>query len=119
MHVDFLEDKVHGNLYKIVTNPRKYRWYSFLSGYPSSVSKINQLLSFIITIVWGIVFYVSISFQFSINYIPLIGITISIVFLISLYIFHITKSNLNSQDFSKSFIYRDINSQPVKFGGNK
>lgn len=107
MHVDFLEDKIIGSLYKTVTNPHNYKWYKPLDGYPSSVSKINQMLSLVITFVWGILIFYSLTLMFvNCELIPLAGTTIAIVLIISLVIIFSTKSSLESEDHSKSFIYR-------------
>ncbi|QNR65147.1 hypothetical protein IAQ67_14615 [Paenibacillus peoriae] len=51
-HVDYLEDEVMGPLYKLVLNPKRNNFFNPLSEYPLSVSKINQLLSLFVCIVW-------------------------------------------------------------------
>lgn len=63
-HVDMLEDNVTGPLYKVVlsrSKPRGIKEFSvhLLSGpSPISVSKINQIISLFITIIWlGLLFY--------------------------------------------------------------
>ncbi|EHK6028852.1 hypothetical protein ACOKWQ_004667 [Vibrio parahaemolyticus] len=64
-HVDHLEDKVTGPLYKTVlrrAKPRKFlQWVDFLLTGPSkhSVSKINQLISLYIASMWGVLVYYS------------------------------------------------------------
>lgn len=62
-HVDHLEDDVTGPLYK-VTLPRRspegfLGWLDFLIVGPSkhSVSKINQLISLYVLVVWGVLLY--------------------------------------------------------------
>jgi len=52
MHVDLLEDDIAGPLYKTVLRPRDYRLRDLTDAYPFSVSKINQILSLFITLVW-------------------------------------------------------------------
>ncbi len=52
MHVDLLEDEITGPLYKTVLRPRDYRFLDLTDAYPFSVSKINQILSLFITLVW-------------------------------------------------------------------
>ncbi|MCY9856137.1 hypothetical protein [Vibrio mediterranei] len=62
-HVDRLENKVTGPLYKTVLRRAKpqgaLQWIDFILTGPSrhSVSKINQLISLYITIMWGILVY--------------------------------------------------------------
>ena len=64
-HVDHLEDKVTGPLYKTVLRrslPKTpYQWIDFFLTGPSkhSVSKINQLISLYIALMWGALVYVS------------------------------------------------------------
>jgi hypothetical protein len=52
MHVDLLEDKITGPLYKRVIQPRKYDFWNLTDAYPFSVSKINQILSLLVALVW-------------------------------------------------------------------
>jgi hypothetical protein len=52
MHVDLLEDEIAGPVYKTVVQPRQYSFCIVDGPYPFSVSKINQLLSLFVTIVW-------------------------------------------------------------------
>lgn len=54
-HVDNLEDEFMGPLYKAVldwTDMDWWDWRTLHKGYPFSVSKINQLLSLFITLIW-------------------------------------------------------------------
>jgi hypothetical protein len=57
-HVDWLEDKVMGPLYKRILAYGKGKAGPFcpLKPYPFSVSKINQLISFAIGLAWGYLF---------------------------------------------------------------
>ena len=62
-HVDHLEDEIMGPLYK-VTLPRMrpkglLAWLDFISVGPSrhSVSKINQLISLYIIVIWAVLLY--------------------------------------------------------------
>ena len=52
MHVDLLEDAITGPLYKSVLRPREYRFCNPTDAYSFSVSKINQILSLFVTVVW-------------------------------------------------------------------
>lgn len=52
LHVDLLEDDVSGPIYKTVVQRSKCNFCEFDGPYPFSVSKINQLLSLFVTIVW-------------------------------------------------------------------
>ena len=57
-HVDVLESEVIGPLYKTTKSQQEYCFFKFWSGYPYSVSKVNQLISIFITFIWfGIAFY--------------------------------------------------------------
>lgn len=51
-HVDSLEEEHIGPLYKTVLDKRSFYFLKFWSGYPYSVSKINQLISLFVTIIW-------------------------------------------------------------------
>jgi|SRR5579859_2767072 len=52
MHVDLLETKIAGPLHKTVLQPREYGFWNLNDAYPFSVSKINQILSLFVTVVW-------------------------------------------------------------------
>lgn len=51
-HVDMLEDEVMGPLYKTAMNMGECKIFSIYSEYPFSVSKINQILSCFIVLIW-------------------------------------------------------------------
>lgn len=51
-HVDCLEDSVTGPLYKTTINKKNFSIYKFWEGYPFSVSKINQLISLFVVLIW-------------------------------------------------------------------
>ncbi len=51
-HVDSLEDEFAGPLYKTTISNERYCWYKFWEGYPFSVSKVNQLISLYVVLVW-------------------------------------------------------------------
>ncbi|AZQ09801.1 hypothetical protein [Shewanella khirikhana] len=59
-HVDMLEDKVSGPLYKVVltrgkpTGKREHLRHWMTGPSPLSVSKINQLISLYVSLLWGI-----------------------------------------------------------------
>jgi hypothetical protein len=55
-HVDVLEDYVYGPLYKIVISKTSHSIYSPTAPYPSSVSKINSLLSLLFTVAGSMLF---------------------------------------------------------------
>lgn len=52
LHVDLLEDKIAGPVYKTVIQRTQCSLVDFNGAYPFSVSKINQLLSLFVTVVW-------------------------------------------------------------------
>jgi hypothetical protein len=51
-HVDLLEDAVFGPLYKTVLHDANLRFWKFNGPYPFSVSKINQLLSLFVVVLF-------------------------------------------------------------------
>lgn len=55
-HVDVLEDEVMGPIYKTLLQDRTSFW-KFWSSYPFSVSRINQLLSLIVALVFAGLFF--------------------------------------------------------------
>ncbi|ETI67272.1 RipA family octameric membrane protein [Neobacillus vireti] len=68
-HVDLLEDQVMGPLYKTVIQNSNLKIHHFHKEYNYSVSKINQILSLIVTIIWalmGIFYIINYGFNFSI-----------------------------------------------------
>jgi hypothetical protein len=52
LHVDLLEDKVAGPIYKTVIQRTQYDFCNLSGAYPFSVSKLNQLLSLFVAIGW-------------------------------------------------------------------
>lgn len=61
-HVDLLEDKLIGPLYGTVLNPASIKLNKITGEYPFSVSKINQILSFSIVLIW--IYILSYSFDY-------------------------------------------------------
>lgn len=120
LHVDFLEDKIMGSLYKMYNNPKNYRFINLLNGYPSSVSKINQLLSIIITLVWGVLFTDALSTIIKnvlapliiINIVPVVSLLIAskiavvVLTAISILICWRTKGHIDSDMSQKPFVLR-------------
>jgi len=51
-HVDVLEDLVMGPLYKTTLSPTRTQWLRPFAGYPYSVSKVNQIISLFVWVVW-------------------------------------------------------------------
>jgi hypothetical protein len=51
-HVDLLESEVVGPLYKTTISRQEFPLLKFWGGYPYSVSKINQLISLFVVLVW-------------------------------------------------------------------
>jgi hypothetical protein len=51
-HVDLLESGVVGPLYKTTISREEFPMLRFWGGYPYSVSKINQLISLFVALVW-------------------------------------------------------------------
>ncbi len=51
-HVDALEDDIIGPLYRTTTSRKRYRFLNPFSGYNYSVSRINQVISLFIALLW-------------------------------------------------------------------
>lgn len=51
-HVDALEDEIVGPLYKTTLSAEEFPFLNVCGGYRFSVSKINQLVSLFVTLVW-------------------------------------------------------------------
>jgi hypothetical protein len=52
-HVDRLEDKVHGPLFKTTLEKSDYHWREIYGPYPYSMSKVNQFVSLFVFLVWA------------------------------------------------------------------
>lgn len=85
-HVDMLEDEIHGPLYKVVLSrglPKtSIEWANHLLTGPSpiSVSKINQLISLFVTLIWiGLLIYslptFNLSYPINFYYAAITGLT--------------------------------------------
>lgn len=66
-HIGMLETEIIGPLFRTVNNPRKYRLSKITDGYPFSVSKINQILSFAVILIWIYILIYSIDFYFELT----------------------------------------------------
>ena len=53
-HVDCLEDEKTGPLYKVTISKEKFHWYNLSGGFPVSVSKVNQVISLFVSLVWAV-----------------------------------------------------------------
>lgn len=51
-HVDVLEDEITGPLYKTTISKELFPFWKLAGGYPYSVSKINQIVSLFVTVIW-------------------------------------------------------------------
>jgi hypothetical protein len=51
-HVDLLEDEIMGPLYKTLINRRTYRFFHLAEPFSFSPSRINNLLSLLVTLTW-------------------------------------------------------------------
>ncbi len=63
-HVGKLEQKVIGPLFACCKIPEKTKWNDILKGFPMSVSKVNQFLSFVMIIFWLYLFVYSLLFSY-------------------------------------------------------
>jgi hypothetical protein len=92
-HVDLLEDEQIGPLYGTILNPTSIKLHKITGEYPFSVSKINQILSFSIILIWIWIFSYSFDYVFDIiqnetieKYINMISLIIIFVWTIILLI---------------------------------
>lgn len=94
-HVDYLEDEINGPLYKTVINPDNVRFLNLNKRYPISVSKINQLLSLMIALIWSYLFIDTLIISLN-NHDYFKVITIGVVLLIASIgvLVYLTKSDL-------------------------
>jgi hypothetical protein len=58
-HVDVLETRVIGPLYKTTLAKEEFAWMKFWAAYPYSVSNINQLISLFVVLVWAGLAFIS------------------------------------------------------------
>ncbi len=65
-HVDLLEDELIGPLYGTILNPIPIKLSKITGEYPFSVSKINQILSFSILLIWIYILFYSFDYVFDI-----------------------------------------------------
>ena len=80
-HVDLLENEFVGPLYKITLAREEYKFMKLNSAYPFSVSRINQILSLFVVLVWVALYGASLykSNWFPIEDNPLIWILVFLV----------------------------------------
>ena len=65
-HVDLLENEQIGPLFGTILNPKPIEFKNITGEYPLSVSKINQILSFSIILIWIYILSYSIDYVFEI-----------------------------------------------------
>lgn len=53
LHVDLLEDEVMGPLYKTTPSTKRFAAFHPICAFPFSVSKVNQILSLFMTVIWA------------------------------------------------------------------
>jgi hypothetical protein len=111
-HVDMLEDEIIGPLYKTAINMKYPKLHYPFDEYPFSVSKINQIISFFLCLVWIFLGSSSIStifhFKEPIKHFNLILIgAITVAFIIVVLIFGKSQPNIGKEkDREKKFIVR-------------
>lgn len=111
-HVDMLEDKEIGPLYKTAINMKHSKMINIFEEYPFSVSKINQILSLFLCVVWIFLGCRSISNLFNINE-PFNGFNIllitffTLLYIVIVLIFGRSSPNIGKEkDSSELFIER-------------
>lgn len=89
IHVSMLEDDILGPLYKTLLNPERCTLSELTSEYPFSVSKINQILSLVIILIWIYLLVYSIDFALDITFLDKYSSLINILYFLSLFVFSI------------------------------
>jgi len=109
LHVDLLEDEIMGPLYKTTPSTKRFAAFHPISAFPFSVSKVNQILSLFITIVWmGLAMlnipYVYLSL-YAWKYSPWILIALTVLTLIALFTFARTnrEKNIKIELFTREY----------------
>jgi len=106
-HVDFLEDKVNGPLYKTVINPEEVKFYKINQRYPISVSKINQVLSLFMIIIWAYLFIDTLKLTFSgMDIFQAVAIGTVIIVIWVFLLVHLSKSDLPKESRDIKFVTR-------------
>jgi len=67
-HVYLMEDEIIGPVFSTVLNPKSKNIWHITEEYPFSVSKINQILSFGVLLVWIFILSFSIDYTFDIKF---------------------------------------------------
>ena len=91
-HVDLLENNQIGPLFKTILNPKPIKFKNITGEYPLSVSKINQILSFSIILIWIYILFYSIDYVFEIVQNDLVekiinALSFLIMFFLTLFLF--------------------------------
>lgn len=118
-HVDHLEDDIMGPLYKTVLNPSTKKFLNLLEEYPFSVSKINQLLSMVVSFVWLYIIFDVLFRIFEGHAIEIIVIELLSVVILNVIVIKLGRSKL-PKNVSKEalFIRRELNDSKNKKGEN-
>lgn len=100
LHVDLLEDKVYGSLYKLNINPSQFHFLNLIRAYRISVSRINQILSLFVVSFW-LYLFASHIFNSFINNNKFIIVSIGTIFYVVLLILgsRFKKSLIHKADF--------------------
>ena len=59
-HVDVLEDEIVGPLYKLTISKENFSWWAVCNGYPYSVSRLNQITSLFVFLLWILIALISV-----------------------------------------------------------
>ena len=110
-HVDYLEDEVIGPLYKTIKDPSECNIWKPLGDYPFSVSRINQLLSVVVAIIWTVLAYKPMVELLDFSWWQIIFCEMGFVIVISAIFIKFGKSGiLNKRQYKRTgkFIMRDF-----------
>ncbi len=96
-HVDILEEKKVGSLYKMNLNPSQFKFINLSGAYRFSVSRTNQILSLFIVTIWLYLFVSNLISNFSIDCKFIFILLITIFFIIYLILGTRIKSPIPNQ----------------------
>lgn len=66
-HVYMLENEFLGPLFKTIRNPKQHTFWNLVEEYPISVSKVNQILSLFIVLIWIFILVYSTVYTFTVS----------------------------------------------------
>ena len=117
-HVDMLENDVIGPLFKTWRNTKKSSFWHITKEYPFSVSKINQILSAVVFLIWLYLVGYSVSYtlEFVCKYANVLNISY-FVFVLAFAVYHFIKNaeSGGSKDIKNGLKEKESNAELISF----